>query len=30
MKIKKNNYMLEIDILNNSSQFLGGVLMGSF
>ena len=30
MKMKKNNYMLEIDTLRNSSRTFLGVLMGSF
>ena len=30
MEIKKNNDMLEIDILRNSSQYLLGVLRGAF
>ena len=30
MKMKKNNIMLEIDILKKSSQIYLGVLMGSF
>ena len=30
MEMKKINYMLEIDILRNSSQFFGGVLRGAF
>ena len=30
MEMKKNNYMLEIDILRNSLQKSLGVLMGAF
>ena len=30
MEMKKSNYMLEIDILRNSSQFWGGILRGAF
>ena len=29
MEVKKNNYMLEIDILRNSSQLFLGVLRGA-